>query len=299
MNNNYNLKITTNGRVYPEIARVNNRITTQTVKDFLYSEGYISADQLNDNNCDYGVIARGLYKAFSEGKLSLNATKQTGIMNNTPVRMSTGLGGKMKNVWAFSTLSLCNLFCLKRMKNPALVCHHCYVGKSLHIDCVLNYVQNFYVLTADLLPVEWIPVINPKNVTRHPIIRLESFGDLFNKIQSLNYLSIARTNSVFSFALWTKNPAVLAAAIDETDKPENLSTVHSMSQVNVMDKNPEKWTAYFDHRFIVVDDQEIKNEYMKNPNNYSCKCGPNSCMNCKECYKRSKVVTMSVEMLRK
>ena len=296
-----NVKVTVSGRAYPEIRRVNNQITTYTVKEFLHTAGLLTEEQLHDNTLGYEIIAPAILAAFARGLLSLNATKQTGILNNTPVRMSTGLGGKMKGVWAFSTLSLCNAFCLKRMQMPDLVCYHCYVKKSLHIAAVMNYVQNFFVLTAGPLPVDWIPVINPKNAGRHPIIRLESFGDLFNTQQADNYLTIARNNDAFSFALWTKNPNVLSQAIEKTDKPANLSTVLSMSVVDKM-APAGRFDHHFDHKFIVVTNQAIKDNYLQDPARfYPCKCGPKSCINCRACYTKSApgMITTAVELLRK
>ena len=113
-------------KAYPEIRKYTDtgKIDTLTVKMFLYDNGLLDASQLADKKLDYQPIAWALYKAFSMGILSLNATKQKGILNKTVIRMSTSLGGKMKNVWAFSTLSLVNPLCLKRMQNDELVCAH-------------------------------------------------------------------------------------------------------------------------------------------------------------------------------
>lgn len=288
---------------YPEIRKycAGNIITTQAVKAFLYDNGLLSYTDYIDPKCDYTPIANGLYIAFCKGLLSLNATKQTGVLNNTPIRVSTSMGGKMKDVWAISTLSLVNKMCLRRMKNENIVCHHCYVKRSLHITAILNYVQNFFVLTSGPINPEFIPVLNPKSVTRHPLVRLESMGDLANAIQAENYLRIASANGAagFRFALWTKNPNYLAQAIDNFGKPENLSTVWSMSRVNVMDTNPDRWNKYFDHRFIVVDGQELKDSYLAKNGFYPCKCGRRSCITCQECYTRRSSVETAVELLRK
>lgn len=288
---------------YPEIRKycTGSVITTQAVKAFLYDNGLLSYQDYMDPKCDYTPIANGIYIAFRRGLLSLNATKQNGVLNNTPIRVSTSMGGKMKDVWAISTLSLVNKMCLRRMKCKDIVCHHCYVKRSLHITAILNYVQNFFVLTSGPINPEFIPVLNPKQVTKHPIIRLESMGDLANTVQAENYLRIASANAApgFRFALWTKNPNYLAQAIDNFGKPENLSTVWSMSRVNVMDPNPEKWNKYFDHRFIVVEDQELKDSYLAKNGFYPCKCGKRSCITCQECYTRRANIETAVELLRK
>ena len=291
-------QIVFSGQRYPEIARVNNRITCETVKQFLFEKDLITLDMLENPNLDYQVIAWSLLKAFQRGLLSLNATKQTGIINNTPLRLSSSLEGKMKDVWAFSTLSLVNPFCLRRMQIEEFVCSHCYVKRSLHIDAILNYIQNFYVLSMDRLPEEWIPVLNPKNVTRHPIIRLESMGDLCSKQQATAYIKIADRNSLFNFAIWTKNPKVFADAVDESGKPVNLSSVLSMSKVNTLE-DVKRWDKYFDHRFAVVDDTALKEMWLMNPDFYACQCGPRSCITCQKCYHKDSTITTAVEMLRK
>ena len=286
---------------YPEIRKYcgGGVITTQAVKHFLYDHGLLSYQNYCDPKCDYTPIANGLYYAFAKGFLSLNATKQTGVKNNTPIRLSTSMGGKMLGVWAISTLSLVNPMCLRRMKIEGIVCNHCYVKRSLHISAILNYVQNFFVLTAGPIDPALIPVLNEKSATRHPLVRLESMGDLANIVHAENYLSIAAANPAFRFGLWTKNPAYLAAAIDRMGKPENLSTVWSMSRVNVMDHNPDRWNKYFDHRFIVVEDQELKDQYIARNGFYPCKCGKRSCITCKECYTRRDSIETAVELLRK
>lgn len=288
---------------YPEIRKycTGNVITTQAVKAFLYDNGLLSLHDYQDPKCDYTPIANGLYIAFCKGLLSLNATKQSGVLNNTPIRLSTSMGGKMKDVWAISTLSLVNKMCLRRMKIDGIVCNHCYVKRSLHITAILNYVQNFFVLSSGPIATEFIPVLNPKSVKNHPLVRLESMGDLANSIQAENYLRIAAANETagFRFALWTKNPAYLAAAIDKYGKPENLSTVWSMSRVNVMDNNPDRWNKYFDHRFIVVEDQDLKDNYIARNGFYPCKCGKRSCITCQECYTRRESIETAVELLRK
>lgn len=288
---------------YPEIRQYSEtgKINTLSVKIFLNVNGLLSMKDLLDPKCDFEPIAAGLFMAFKKGILSLNCTKQTGVLNYTPIRISTSMGGKMKDVWAVSTLSLVNPMCLRRMKINGIVCRHCYVKRSLHITAILNYVQNFFVLTAGEIVSEFIPVLNPACVNKHPLVRLESMGDLANTIQAENYLRIAAANAAagFRFALWTKNPNYLKQAIDSYGKPENLSTVWSMSRVNVMDNDADRWNDYFDHRFIVVDGQDLKDQYLAKNGFYPCKCGRRSCITCQECYTRRATVETAVELLRK
>lgn len=295
----YSNNVVYSGKAFPEISRKNGRITTQTVKDFLFAHDLLTYNQYADPKLDYTVMVPALFRAFQTGILSLNATKQTGVKNLTPVRLSTGLSGKMLGVWAISTISLCNSFCLARMRDPELVCYHCYVKKSLRIDGILQYTQNMFVLSAGILPAEWIPVLREECAKLHPQIRLESMGDLMNLNQARNYLQIAYTNPAFSFGLWTKNPRIFADAVDQIGKPANLSSVLSMSRVNLMDENWGRWALYFDHTFVVVDDLTVKAQMMMDPDTYSCQCGPRSCITCKKCYTKPAGITRAVELLRK
>lgn len=329
-----NNHITEKGVTYPEITREQAkngyRITMQTTKQFLFDNGYITFDNLVNTDCDYTTITRGVYQAFCDNKLSLNATKQDGVYNNTPIRVSTGLSGKLDTVFAITTISLVNQFCLSRMTIDDLVCSKCYVPESLRIDGILAFAQNMYVLTHfDLSEkTEWIPMlksewatkriekelitarnagkieINDKEiadiVNKKPLCRFESMGDLACTLQAKNYLTIANANNLFDFALWTKNPAVLSFAIDLTGKPENLSTVLSMSRKNQMDK-PEfiaRYSKYFDHMFVVADTEHVNDLYEMN-NSYACHCEHFSCIRCRHCYEHDNAtLDTAVEKLR-
>ena len=329
-----NNSIITNGKAYPEITREKTkngyRITMQTAKIFLFANGYISENDLNNPECDYTTITTGIYKAFCDGKLSLNATKQDGISNYTPIRVSTGLSGKLDTVFAVTTISLVNQFCLSRMLIDELVCSKCYVPESLRIDGILAFAQNMYVLTHfDLTEKpDWIPVMRADwakkriekglkkaqkdrkidisdeeisdIVSQKPLCRFESMGDLACSLQAKNYLTIAKSNFSFDFALWTKNPAVLAFAIDSYGKPANLATVLSMSRKNEMDKQAfiDRYRKYFNHMFVVADSDHV-NELYQMENAYRCHCEHFSCIRCRHCYDHeNENIDTAVEKLR-
>lgn len=306
-NNSITNNIVYSGSAYPEITRQPNRsgalrISMEGVKSFLIENNYMEASEAGRKDTPKEAIVQGVFRAFREGKLSLNATPQKGVSNLTPVRLSTGLKGKLDDVPAISTISLANDFCLARMKNPDFVCSECYVPASLRIDGILQYTQNLFVLTMAELPEAWIPVISLDPAV-FPIIRLESFGDLASTIQAKNYLTIAKKNFAFSFGLWTKNPAVFASAVDLLGKPENLSAVWSASRINVMDPAAyiEKYSRYFDHFFIVAENREIADSLLSEAGYTSipCKCGFHSCYDCQVCYHVTDIMTRLIELLRK
>lgn len=331
-----NKKIVYSGNAYPEISRAtlsngSKQITMQTTKDFLFAHGYISAADVTNDNLDYATLTRALYQAFEDGVLSLNATKQDGVLNLTIIRVSAGLSGKLDTVLAISTISLANPFCLARMENPDLVCNKCYVSESLRIAGILAYTQNLWVLNhIDLMQnPEWIPVIKSEwaknrivrdlkkareagkiDITdseiaeisaKKPLCRLESMGDIASTLQARNYLTVANANPAIDFGLWTKNPAVLASAIDIIGKPGNLSTVLSMSRKNEMDKAAfiKRYSKYFNHMFIVVDNDVTRDSFLSRDGFYSCHCEHYSCIRCRRCYIHDNTdIDTAVERLR-
>ena len=98
--------------------------STELYKAFLFFHGYISEEEYNNAKLSLRVILPAALKAFKDGIMPIKLTKQTGINGYTPIRLSTSFLGKMLHMWAFSTVSLVNKFCLARMKNPELVCNN-------------------------------------------------------------------------------------------------------------------------------------------------------------------------------
>ena len=60
--------------------------------------------------------------------------------------------------------------------------------------------RNTKILTGRILKEAEIPMINAS------FFRFESFGDLINVTQVINYFHICKKNKHVHFALWTKNP---------------------------------------------------------------------------------------------
>lgn len=271
--------------------------STELFKAFLFHHDYITEEQYRDEKLSMRIILPCALKAFVDGVMPIKLTKQTGIIGYSPIRLSTSFTGKMLHMWAFSTVSLVNKFCLARMKNPDLVCYNCYVEKSLHLEGALNYVQNFFFLTYSILPDILIPEINPINVKLHPFIRLESFGDIENETQFRNYRSIAINNPLFNFTEWTKNIAIAAKVIRNEGKLSNMKLEHSMSKVNKMDKNYLEYRDIIDGYFLVVNNDNDRKRYLGYHHAKTCKCFSDSCYSiCQSCYKDN--FAIHVERLR-
>lgn len=130
--------------------------------------------------------------------------------------------------------------------------------------------RNAEILTASVLPAEVLPLIPSR------YFRFESFGDLINVNQVINYFNIARKNPDTLCALWTKNPHIVAKAIAAGhDKPENLQIVLSSPLIN----KPIKATKYaFISKVFTVYDKEAAKAVNIN-------CGARSCLACGRCYR--------------
>lgn len=284
---------------------------TQLLKKYLFDHGFMTAAQMNDEKCTCKEIAAAVFNCMKAGVFPVKATKQTGILGYSPIRLSRDFSGKMRGKWAFSTLSLINSFCLARMKNPELVCFYCYVEKALKQNIVgmLNYIQNFFFMTLENLPDILIPVLNNTCLKTRNGIRIESFGDIQNAVQQRFYVKLAYKNSEWNFTQWSKNPAIICSVFDEIGKPENLKFGLSMSRINKLDADCYRWirTGYVDFMFVVTDNDEIRDELLDMPFSRPCMCEEKSCYElCRHCYehetelqKSAGMPALAVERLRK
>lgn len=284
---------------------------TQNLKQWLFDHGFMTVAQLNNEKCTCKEIAWAVFNALKAGVFPIKATKQTGIKGYSPIRLSRDFSGKMRGKWAFSTLSLINSFCIARMKNPELVCFYCYVEKALkqNIIGMLNYVQNFFFMTAANLPDILIPVLNPVCVGLRDGIRIESFGDIQDMNQQRFYARLAYKNPVYHFTQWSKNPAIVCRVFAEMGKPENMKFGLSMSRINKMDHDAYKWilTGFVDFMFVVCDNDEDRDHLLDMPFSRPCMCEEYSCARlCRACYlpettiqKSGNMPAVAVERLRK
>lgn len=180
--------------------------------------------------------------------------------------------GKMSGLHSLSTSVTVNPFCIKRQANGNSICAHCFAASMMKQYKSLNEctAANAEILTASILPASVLPFIPVR------FFRFESFGDLINANQVINYFNIARKNPETLCALWTKNPHIIAKAIAAGhSKPANLQIVLSSPLVN----KPVKSTKYdfIDKIFTVYDKQTAKG--------VNINCGARSCLACGRCYR--------------
>lgn len=192
--------------------------------------------------------------------------------------------GKMAGMASISTAVTTNERCAKNAKIPGSICEKCFAAKQMKVYPSMEkpMVNNQRILTSEILPKEKIPIIN--NI----YFRFESFGDLNNHIQVINYFRICYKNPKVKFALWTKNPDFIESAINAGyEKPHNLNIVLSSLFINKERKNP---FDFVDKVFTVYDPQYIKQ------NEIEINCGARNCFGCGLCYEKNGITVINEKL---
>lgn len=197
---------------------------------------------------------------------------------NTNTRKS-----KLAGINSLSTSCIDNAFCLERMQNNDSVCKHCYSNTQQKTQLALQdrNTINGIILRNIVIPSKyWKKYINSNDISK--FFRFESFGDVQNKTQALNYIEFCKAFPRVHFAAWTKNTGIYYFAFDVAGKPENLSFIVSSNKVNNPELYHTKTYSFINHVFTVYDKAYIAE------NNVNINCGGRNCMNCikkhKACY---------------
>lgn len=202
---------------------------------------------------------------------------------------------KLNGINSLSTCCLDNLYCLERMKNNDSICRHCYSATqqktqlALQDRCIINGI----ILKNIVIPAKyWKKYVNPADMSKY--FRIESFGDVQNKNQALNYIELVKAFPRVHFAAWTKNTGIWYFAFMQSEKPINLSFVVSSNQVNKPELYHAKNNSFVDHVFTVYDKAYIAE------NNVAINCGGRACMECikrgKNCYFRNTDMEIKEEL---
>lgn len=189
----------------------------------------------------------------------------------TGIKFNKNMSGKMEGITCLSTSNLCNKFCAARKNNPGSICSKCFADGTCKRYAALdkNMAVNTDILTSRLFEIDEFPMINAM------IFRLESFGDLNNALQCMNYFRLCKRNPGVRFALWTKNPNFVQQAIDAGEsKPENLVILLS-SHIIGKRADASRW-PFIDKTFTVYDKSQLDDQYIN--------CGSRSCLTCQRCY---------------
>ena len=187
------------------------------------------------------------------------------------IRFNLNMSGKMAGVNCLSTSNLVNPYCIARKKNPEMICSKRYADSTCKRYHALqeNMLKNTVILTTKLFEVEELPNVNAD------IFRFEAFGDLINATQCRNYFRLCKANPETRFALWTKNPGIVAQAIRQGEsKPANL--VILLSSAIIGERADAGKFPFIDKTFTVYRKNEMPPEMIN--------CGARCCATCQRCY---------------
>ena len=177
------------------------------------------------------------------------------------------------------------------VKNKNFICAECYAAAQLEYRTnnqpKLKHNTKFYSYYE--LTKECIPTITSR------IFRLEAFGDLKKKLQFKNYCTIARANKNTYFALWTKNPDIIADALkDGLTIPKNLDIIYSIPKKNWIPTRQQmlniKKKFPFIKKFFVVVTKEYQEKH-----NIKINC-QKKCYTCQKCYTKADRTLLIIEL---
>lgn len=194
---------------------------------------------------------------------------------NIGVHITVDHNDKMAGMISLSTSNLINPFCKAHRACKGSICEKCYAHAQMNRfksmqPCMAN---NFNILTTQIIEKENLPIVNAL------VFRFESFGDIYNETQVINYFNICKVNPQTRFALWTKNPAIIERAIAQGhEKPENIIILLSSLYIN-QQADIEKW-AFVDKIFTVYDEKTIEEKQI------NINCGARNCFTCQRCYRK-------------
>ena len=192
----------------------------------------------------------------------------------------TGHTGKMYGITSCSTCAARNARCKARYESGAenCICRKCFsFSQMAHQKSTrLKYARNTEVLTRIELNPLWIPEEVENN-----IFRFESFGDLNNAIQFENYCTIAAARPEVMHTLWTKNPDIIADAIDAGAViPANMIIIYSSPIINDVRANMLERYSFINKIFTVWTSAEAAEKA-----GYKINCGARDCNKCRRCYR--------------
>jgi hypothetical protein len=192
------------------------------------------------------------------------------------LHITTKHTGKMIGMQSLSTSCKTNPNCEKNAKIEGSVCQKCYAQRQMKMykNMSAAFEKNAEILTKGIIPNEDLPIINAC------YFRFESFGDLHNSTQLVNYFNICKKNPDVHFALWTKNPWIVAEVADQ--KPKNLQIIVSSLMLNKQVDISNM--PYIDKVFTVYDKETIDKEGI------NINCGARNCLACHKCYKKGNKV---------
>lgn len=235
-------------------------------------------------------------KAYKQMAMMYRAIHDMGIKFDEVVcmqnaRQNCGLNftinhnGKMVGMYSLSTSCCCNERCLRNSKIKGSICEKCFAMRQMNYQTSMKdpLAQNYEILTKEIIDWDDLPIINAL------YFRIESFGDLANVTQAINYMHLIQKNPNTFFAWWSKNMDIVNEMFKQTgyEKPSNVNFIESSLMVNKA-KHPSYW--FVDKVFTVFDKETIAER------DININCGARSCLKCGLCYHKNDIVYVNEEM---
>jgi hypothetical protein len=190
--------------------------------------------------------------------------------------------GKMTSIPSISTNKKLNEHCMKmsRSANSDCICKYCYADRTMAMypKLELSLTNNTEILTGRELETSEIQEI-AKHFLNTSIVRFESFGDLNNETQLINYIKIARAAKHTRFALFTKRYDIVKKYFESGQRfPDNVTLILSSPFIDhVLTESVSNIFKQYHRRVITFTVTRDKN----NPN---INCGKRRCVECRNCY---------------
>lgn len=186
---------------------------------------------------------------------------------------------KMNGIISLSTYIGNNIFCQARCNNcNNAICKYCYAASLTNQRQYLKnkLIRIHAILTNVNLSVLDIPHIDSE---LYPYFRFCAFGDINNVLHVQNINLIASVNPEVNFTLWTKNPGIIQAAINNgLQLADNLIIGLSSLYINKPDLHIAHKYDFIRFLFTVYDhDYAAKHDIKIN-------CGAKHCLTCGICY---------------
>ena len=258
-----------------------------------YSMFYKGSQQILINACNaIEKILNGTLASVEKSELYKVIIESLHIVHhmNTEKRKS-----KLNGINSLSTSCCDNSFCLQRIKDNDSVCSHCYSNTQQKTQLALQdrNTINGIILRNIIIPTKyWKKYINPADLSKY--FRIESFGDVANKTQAINYINFMKAFPRVHFAVWTKNKGIWHFAMNDAGKPDNMVFIVSSNRVNGCEKYHVKNDSRVDHVFTVYDKKYIAENKIK------INCGGRACLECIKrktgCYFRNTEKLMNEEL---
>lgn len=223
-------------------------------------------------NNDYVLSVRRKNELYNVLIDSLHVVHHTSTKDNK---------SKLNGINSLSTSCVDNSFCCERMKKTDCICSHCYANTQQKQQLALQdrNIINGVILRNIVIPeAAWKKYFSRLDLSK--FFRIESFGDVQNKTQAINYINFMNAFPRVHFAVWTKNPGIWYFAMQEAGKPQNMSYIISSDKVNVQNTHTEKTFGNIDHVFTVYEKKYAKK------NGINITCGGRECMS--DCIKKHK-----------